>query len=161
MSIDIGSYGAKRQSTRRASPRDILLTLLKQHPAGSERVLLGLFTEKVIERRDYLDVIIEYWFTNNYRSLFKKTMSPDEQAKRAEEFRIKREEVKAEIKRRATRMVLLDLAMPNGKALRDCTGRDCKKAGGWFTKLAKMIKPDDVVGKVLSETQVRKVWQKV
>jgi hypothetical protein len=100
---------------RKASPRDVLMRLLKEHPASSKEELRRLFTDEVIDDPDHIDAIIEYWFANNYRSLVRKAMSPEEQAKRAEERRIEREELKAEIKRRATRMVLLDLAMPNGK----------------------------------------------
>ena len=52
---------------------------------------------------------------------------------------------------------LLDLSMPNGKPLRDCTGSDCKKFGGWLGKIAAKVGARQKVGSVLSEAQVRKL----
>lgn len=43
------------------------------------------------------------------------------------------------------------------KALRDNTGKDCAKAGGWFAALAKRVKPNEKVGSVLSEAQLQKL----
>ena len=31
---------------------------------------------------------------------------------------------------------LLDIVMPNGKRLADCTGAECQEAGEWLTKIA-------------------------
>ena len=59
-------------------------------------------------------------------------------------------------------IILLDLVLPNGKALRDCTGRDCKqmsgKMGGWLQKIAERVKPTQFVGDVLKEADVRKLY---
>ena len=50
---------------------------------------------------------------------------------------------------------LLSMVMPNGKELRDCTGRDCKRMGGWFARIAKRVKPTQKVGNALSEEQIQ------
>jgi hypothetical protein len=48
------------------------------------------------------------------------------------------------------------------KALRDCTGRECAKLGGkvgaWLGRIAAKVKPGDVVGDVLDEAEVRKMY---
>ena len=51
------------------------------------------------------------------------------------------------------------MIMPNGKPLRECTGKDCAKAGGWLSKLAKKVKPNQKVGDVLSEAQVKRLFK--
>ncbi len=51
----------------------------------------------------------------------------------------------------------LTMVMPNGKELRDCTGRDCSRMGGWFTRIAEHVKPSQKVGNALTEEQVQKL----
>jgi hypothetical protein len=53
--------------------------------------------------------------------------------------------------------ILLDLTLPGGKALRDATFAECRQAGGFFTRIAKLGKPDEIVGKKLTDAQVAKV----
>jgi hypothetical protein len=53
---------------------------------------------------------------------------------------------------------VLGLKMPNGKALRDCTGRECDHFGGWFKRLATKVGPDKRVGDVLTEADVRAIY---
>lgn len=56
-----------------------------------------------------------------------------------------------EMKAKVRGIILLDLILPNGKALRDATGAECAKAGGFFSEVAKAIKPSQVVDRHLSE----------
>jgi hypothetical protein len=78
-----------------------------------------------------------------------------------EEDRTAKTETKAETKtkldehiEKRAKLILLDLLMPNGKALRDCTGTDCRKFGGWFSRIADRV-GSKKVGDVLSEKEVR------
>jgi response regulator RpfG family c-di-GMP phosphodiesterase len=64
----------------------------------------------------------------------------------------------AERVREEAERILLDLEMPNGKLLRDCTGRDCKRFGGWYQRFAEKVGPRKPVGDVLSEQDVRKLY---
>lgn len=54
-------------------------------------------------------------------------------------------------------IVLLDLILPNGKALRDATGAECAKAGGFFSEVAKSIKPTQVVDRQLTEADLQNI----
>jgi hypothetical protein len=49
----------------------------------------------------------------------------------------------------ATKLVLSNFVLPNGKMLRDCTFAECAMEGGWLTALSKMGQPGDKVGAVL------------
>lgn len=54
-------------------------------------------------------------------------------------------------------VILLDLTLPNGKALRDSTGAECKRAGGFFREVAKHIRPTQVVDKHMSEADLQNI----
>jgi hypothetical protein len=58
--------------------------------------------------------------------------------------------------------MLLDLLMPNGKALRDCTGAECdrfgkadEQRGRWLQRVAAEVGPTRRVGDVLGEKQLK------
>lgn len=157
--LDTGTTGAKRQTFKRASPRDLLRELLEKHPRKSEESIHQMFAETVLgdTTKTYLDSIIEYWFANNYRSLVRPIAMPSPDTVRAAADRLV--QVKRTIKARAVEMVLLDIVLPTGKALRDSTFAECAKAGGWFSAIAKRGAPSKIVGKTMSEAQVHKVWE--
>jgi len=101
---------------------------------------------------DNLNAIGVSWTANEMRNLTfqirpKKLESATEKESR-----------KKALKAQVQKVVLLDLVMPNGKPLRDCKGKDLTRIGGWAGKLAKMLKPNEIVGKVLKESTIRKVW---
>ena len=153
-SLDGGIYGAKIQSWRRANPRNLLMRIITQNPGVPESELADAFWAEVQTDEECLKVItIDYWFPNNYRSLLTSNKRPRATTGQASKIR---SQIKAGIRKEAKRM-LLDFIMPNGKMLRNCTGRDCAKFGGWMGKIASKIKPGEVVGEKLSEDQVRKL----
>ena len=82
------------------------------------------------------------------------------QKKKAAELKQRVEQV---IEKKA-QIILLDWILPNGKALRDCTGRDClkmsNKVGTWLRKVSDHVKPTELVGSVLQEADVRKLFGK-
>lgn len=63
----------------------------------------------------------------------------------------------AEMKANIRGIILLDLVLPNGKALRDATGAECAKAGGFFTEVSKAIKPTQVVDRHLAEGDLQNI----
>lgn len=54
-------------------------------------------------------------------------------------------------------VVLLDLVLPSGKALRNATGAECAKAGGFYADVAKSIKPTQVVDRHLTEGDLQNI----
>lgn len=166
--IEVGTYGAKRQSQKTANPREILRKIMDKH--SDERTCYSLFVEKSIppntpsRAHDLLEAIIEYWFANNYRSL------RNEQVRYTPEARQKQEVKKQEtavavakavevIKARAT-MSIMKMSAPDGRAVEELSREDCVKFAkfdGLYTKLAATLKPKQIVGKTLSENEVRKL----
>jgi len=160
--VDTGTYGAKRQSWEDPNPRDLLLRLIKEHPEKTEAGILALFRREVQDNDDYLNPIISYWFANNYLALTAKKKPKEEVQEEREQIR---ETAKAKLDEhieREAKIILLDLLLPNGKVLRNCTGRECAKlgpkVGRWLTKISKQIRPNQIVGDTFSEAQIRRLY---
>lgn len=161
-SLETGIYGAKVQSWRNANPRDVLKQIIDSAVNPNDRPAIhSALREKVLREgdEDYLDSIIEYWFTNNYNSLMLERSRPRLrtsalalQAARAAEYR---EKVTTAIRQEA--IFLLGTILPNGKALRDSTFGECAKIGGVLSKIASKGKPEQIVGEVLSDAQLHKL----
>jgi hypothetical protein len=80
---------------------------------------------------------------------------PATRATRAPHRPIPAAEVAAEADR-IEKLALLDFIMPNGKALRDCSGAECRAAGGWLTAIADRIGDNAIVGAKLGEAAARR-----
>ena len=161
--VDTGVTGAKRQSWHATNPRELLKRLIEENPKWDKERVLRTFSREVTDNRRYIDTIVEYWFANNYHSLIERPA----RTYRARQTREATEQVKAaiknEIEHKAT-VMLLELNMPNGKLLRDCTGAECSKLsskiGGWLLRISKRIKPNQTVGSALTEQEVRDFYAK-
>lgn len=62
-----------------------------------------------------------------------------------------------DLKAKVRAVVLLDLMLPNGKALRHATGAECEKAGGFYAAVAKHLKPTQVVDRHLTEANLQDI----
>lgn len=61
------------------------------------------------------------------------------------------------LKARLRAVILLDLTLPDGKKLREATGAECTRAGGFFAAVAKSIKPTEVVDRKLTEADLQNI----
>lgn len=159
--MDTGTYGAKVQSWASANPRDLLKRIIDDNPGADEKTLLSILNGRLRgeEGEALLDSVVEYWFANNYRSIIHQPRrSPAHTAaavlERAQLTEVIKEKVKHRIHREAN-LILMDLVLPNGKQLRDATFADCIAAGGFFSKVGQHGKPNQIVGKVFTEEQLR------
>jgi hypothetical protein len=55
-------------------------------------------------------------------------------------------------------IILLNQALPDGTMVRDATGAKMVRAGKWFADVGKSIKPTQVVGRHLSEANLRDIF---
>ena len=152
--IDPGLTGAKRASWRDINPRALLAKIIADNPHLDEQQWRELLWDQVKDDTTLLYAIVEYWLDNNVRSI-----TDERTAKK--KARVNQTTVKQTLvgKLRDEALKLLDLVMPNGKTLRQCTGQDCRRFGGWATRIAKHVPAKKMVGDVLSEAQVSKLWQ--
>lgn len=161
--IDTGHRGAKVQSWAQANPRDVLKRLVDEHPTWGKDRLLKALHEKVINNERLIETIIEYWFTNNYHSLIPVERPRASPVEKQTAVSVARGKIQRRIAQEA-QVLLLELMMPNGKNLRDCTGQECEslatKMGGWLLRVSKRIGPNKTVGEVLNEDQLRELYAK-
>jgi hypothetical protein len=159
--IDTGIQAAKRQSWRHG-PRDLLKHSVDKIGHDDRPALLRDFTELALDpaNREALETMIGYWFDRNLLSLFppprrtQRTTRTNERIQRVDTIR---EEIVKRVKL-AANQVLLDMKLPHGKKLRDSTGGECLAIGGWLGNVGRNMKPDELVGVVFTERQLRKVW---
>jgi hypothetical protein len=77
-----------------------------------------------------------------------------------------RRKARADAQSKATQLIatvcLLDMAMPNGKKLRDCTFMYVAKLSGWFKDLSRVkgCRPGDTIGAKLKEIDLRNIFQR-
>lgn len=161
--IHTGEQGAKRQSWYPSNPRALLKGLIDDNPKASEATLKRMLKEVLLQEQDYLDAVVDYWFGNNLRSIVAEEPAPKRPrpAAAAKIVNDVKKNVIAHIER-STKLALLDLVLPNGKKLRNATGADCKglapKIGVWLGQVARKLQPSQTVGKVLSEKEVREIY---
>lgn len=56
-------------------------------------------------------------------------------------------------------VLVMELILPSGKRVREATFAECKAAGGLFHRLAGKGKPNQIVGKVLTDQQAQALWK--
>lgn len=87
----------------------------------------------------------------------RKTLSPTEMRSNRAAAAERTESAFEELKTKVRSIILLDLTLPDGKPLRDATGAECEKAGGFFTAVGRSIKPTQVVDRQLSEGDLQNI----
>jgi hypothetical protein len=150
---------ATRQSFRNKPCRDLVAEIAAENPQASHETWRKRYIARCREDEDYLLASLDYAFDNALAAYLR--VPPRSTAeKKAATAKRKAEEASAHAKLVADIKVkvLLDLKMPNGKPLRDCTGGECAHFGGWLGRLAARVGADKQVGDVLSEAQVREIY---
>jgi hypothetical protein len=163
--LETAVRGAKIQSFRKSSPRDVLRRIISEEPDASKSQLLTMCRDEILKDEDMVESVIEYWFSNNYHSLIGPTARPTSfSSRQLRESRIEtaKTAIVERIEERA-QMILLDMIMPNGKALKECSGKECaslgKRISPWLARISKAVPPSKLVGDVLSEERVRQIYQ--
>jgi hypothetical protein len=168
-SINPGVRGHTRSTWRDETHlRGVLLRLIAENQDAERDEIEAMYLAKCEMVPKLIEEALRRAFDNDWDGLHKrKQLRPGPTEKTIEEAKAKVEETKAKIEAaveiiKAT--VLLDLVQPNGKKLRDCTGAEVRELQtqmpSWFKIIAARVKPAEVVGKVLSEAEVRKMWGK-
>ena len=158
--IEIGHTGAKRTSWSEANPRAVLLKIRRRHPNAVRSESLAYFLEAMEKpvNQKYLRGILECFHTNAFNALVR---DETESAARTAEARVAARQKAADIVSgivvTQAKIILMDLVMPNALALRDCTGNDCRAAGGWLDRVVDLV-GDNKVGDVLDETKLRELY---
>lgn len=170
MRLSPGTLGAKRQSWSKYNPRDLLRDAIISNPRASEAEIAEIVWETVRNERGYHKPIFDYWFANNYRHFYTEetengmsvvvtemkgkarasgAVVTNGSGNRGETARSNREKV--ETAKKEMMVVLMDHMLSSGKRLRAATFGECLKEGGWLALVGKQGRPNEVVGKHLTE----------
>lgn len=164
---------------------DVFRTTMMENATGSRKEQLDAFIASMKAHPDYLDALATDYFermaavwtvrteTPASTAFVRTEVSQDKVARLShpraptapvalvrrttEESAAVRAAVFAEMKAKVRGVVLLDLPMPNGKLLREATGAECAKAGGFYAEIAKAIKPTQVVDRHLREADLQNI----
>lgn len=163
MEFNLGISGAKRTSYKLYNLRDLCLRVQAAHPKADMDQLRDLLIIEIKKDAGYIDTAVEYAATRTVANTFK---NPEEEIIKQKITKEKTtaitaktvSKLKEHIVKEAN-IMLLDLTMANGKALRNCTGAECVKFGGWFSAIAAKVGRKQLVGNALSEEQLRSLYK--
>jgi hypothetical protein len=156
---------------KRVNLFDAFRSAMLSNPNASRKEAFEHFLETVKSSPAYLDALASdyfhrmeaQWKTEQVGKSVSLVATPATQ-RRAEISAERRAESVAraakaddEVKVRFRAILLLDLTLPNGKRLRDATGAECAKAGGFYTEVSRHLKPTQVVDKHLNEAELRNI----
>lgn len=168
--LQIGVQGAVRQSwTHDDTLRRKLFELKRDNPEASADEIRRLHWEWVEENPGLLALVHQYWFDNHHAYLTTARDYRAEEERRAERAVVRaalRARAADDVKRRiiaaAPKIALLGMMLPNGKPLRECTGRECERmgrqVGGWLVRVGCRVGRSSKVGDVLNEDDLRRLY---
>lgn len=166
------------------TPRDVLTDALRNNPKASDKELLIVCTSAFERSTELRNAVYAYWFVNNRKSVeitqnrfshvlkTVKRKAPQKPAptpaRERERVNVEREHKATErkaierravdtVKARIINAVLMDWPLANGTRLRDATGSMVAKESGWLADIARVIKPNQTVGKHLTEADLQNI----
>lgn len=155
MHADQSRIGASFLSKQAAdNPRELLVKLITDNKSASKDEVFKLFQEAIEDDPGYERAIRWYFFVNMYDYAVRPNRNPNRGAQAAA--------VAEQLIAKAVLAIkgqLLDLPMPNGKAMRDCTGAEMARFGNRYQRIAEKVGKAKMVGAVLSEDQVKAIMK--
>lgn len=133
--------------------RDLVADVLSELPDADRSEQFKLFQEMLTENHKYQRSVDWYFFSAiaSYLDGSRHGIRPH----RTSEQKAQTERVVSNAVE-AVKLSILNLIMPNGKPARDCTGTEMGRFGAGYSLIAKRV-GTKIVGKVLSESEIRKL----
>lgn len=155
--------------TKKLKLFDVYRSATMQNPLGSRKEAFDRFLEVVKSNPSYLDDLAQECFDRMAAQYVPQkigkswslvgTTSVKRRAEMSAERRVERAaevtELVTEIAKSVRPFIWLEMLMPNGKKLRNCTGAELKDFGGIFLAISAKLKPTQVVDKHLREEDLR------
>lgn len=155
MNTELHSTGASFVAAKEENnPRDIVLEAIKALPEGTRTERFEKFRSDLAELPDAYHRAVEFYFFVNMHDYFTTNRSRGRDPLERSSHHIQQVELVESIK---AQIVILNLTMPNGKSMRDCTGAEMAKFGNRYQRIAESVGKGKLVGDVLSEEDVRKI----
>lgn len=156
--VEASRVGLSGASKIGRSPRPLVLKVIEENPGVSKEEAFELFRTALKQGRDpeYQRAMEFYFFLHMWDyAVGPSTRSRPDPIQRVE----MKERQNEEVERVKAQIVMLDLTMPNGKPMKECTGAEMAKFGNRFQKIAERVGKNKTVGSVLSEDQVKGIMR--
>lgn len=161
MQEQTGTAQTARKDERVYTAHDLLGDVIRKYPDATDAKRRAVFTSLARDNDEIAAQIIGAWF-DRYSSRHrydsetaqKRRDRREEERAREHALAVAAEKVASEVRQ----TVLLEMVTPNGKKLRDLTGRECQALGGWFAKISTKVKATQKVGTALTEIELRELW---
>jgi hypothetical protein len=156
---DSSKYGAAFLAKNSPmTARALVVDLVQKNPNTSKEDLFAEFQAAIDGDEEHRRAIDWYFFVNMYTYAQPQKPAPAPAA-RARDLSERRATIEKGVKQTVNQISLLFLTMPNGKAMRYCTGREMETFGKGYAKIAKRAGAK-MVGELLSEDEVRSLMAK-
>lgn len=156
MNMELHSTGASFVAEKSEhNPRDLVIEAVKKMPEASRKERFDRFWLSLTDAgEEYQRAVAWYFFVNmhDYLTTNRSQVNPA----RRTEVRTQQTEVVERIK---AQIIMLNLTMPNGKAMKDCTGAEMARFGNRYQRIAEKVGKAKLVGAVLSEDQVKAIMK--
>lgn len=150
---------------------DVFRDAVMWKPAGSRKEAMDWFLKQMKAKPEYLEELARFYFERmsatwsaregEHGHSFGRTVAAEnmiaQRRKQRQENAARSATMLETLKTSIRNVILLDLVMPNGKALRHATGAECARAGGFYAEIGKRLKPTQVVDKHMSEANLQDI----
>jgi hypothetical protein len=160
--VRTGAAATRRASTK--NPMEMLSRLRERYPTGSFEDLFAKWRKDVERDAEANTAALLHSFRNYWTSLDRdnrakpEPKSPEDWAAEREQRETEKAAEREELKQRFTQFIFLEMVLPIcGKRLKDATFAECSTEGGLLSKIGKMGKPNQIVGKTVTEEQLRRL----
>lgn len=155
MNMELHAKGASFIATASEhNPRDLVVEVVKANPELGAKEQFEEFRTQLRDVGDDYQRKVDWYFFVNMRDYLVNTRTRErDPVQRAEAIAQERDAIEGA----KAQIMLLNLTMPNGKTMRDCTGAEMAKFGNRYQRIAEKVGKAKTVGSVLSEDQVKTI----
>lgn len=157
MEMNIGHHAATRQSYRdETSMKEFVTRLRDEYPEAGVDEIIRRFAERARGDDHYLNAAVEHSVLNTWNSM-ERLLRQSIQRPAPHIAAAAKQERETKIQAAVEQIMLLNQEMPNGKRLRYCTREDISKWSAGYERMAKKMKPGQMVGQTFNEDQVKEI----
>lgn len=148
--------GPALHKIERYNPTQVIARLERENPRRSRDEIERLFIAEIEDDVDYRTPALKYYFWHAWNGLHPEKRPPP--ASNPKQRANMQAQAKTFLETMKRNVIISELLMQNGKKVADCTGTEMAKFGGFYAKIGQIVKGRKV-GAVLTEEQLRKLWQ--
>lgn len=156
---------AIRRRVHKENALGLLISCIQERRSLTEREHKAVFRKMILEEgyEDFLEALVDEWLGIKYTTALRAATPVSIGELRANIAKRSRERKRADEQVVSAKSIMgarfLELVMPNGKALRDCTGEQCTKFGGFYARIGKKVGATQLVGRVLTADDVADIFR--